>query len=114
MAKLKTMSAEVVSKPGSSEPVEVVKNPIRVKREKRTLKHTGYGSFKPTVIMKDSTGNFVRVKREDVLKQIEAGWATVPRQVYKKAVAGGAVAAVAPVAIFTKKSRRKAVQAAAE
>jgi hypothetical protein len=113
MAKLKTMSAEVVSKSSTSEPVEVV-NPIRTKKKSRTLKHTGYGSFRPTVIMKDATGNFVRVKRDDVLKQINAGWTTVPRQVYKKAVAGGATAAVAPVAVSTKKSRRKAVQAAAE
>ncbi len=108
MAKLKTMSAEVVSKSGSTESVEPVKNPLREKKAKRKLKHVGYGSFRPTVIMKDATGNFVRVKRDDVLKQLEAGWTTVPRQKYKKAVAGGAVA---PVAVSTKKSRKKALQA---
>lgn len=114
MAKLKTMSAEIVSKSGSTESVEPVKNPLREKKAKRKLKHVGYGSFRPTVFMKDTSGAFVRVKRDDVLKQLAAGWTTVPRQVYKKAVAGGAVAAVAPVAISTKKSRKKAVQAATE
>jgi regulator of extracellular matrix RemA (YlzA/DUF370 family) len=112
MAKLKTMTAEVVSKVGSTEPAEPVKNIIRENKPRRKIHRAGYGSFKPTVIMKDGAGAFVRVKREDVLKQIEAGWKTVPRHVYRESVAGGAVAAVAPVAISTKKSRKKAIQAA--
>jgi hypothetical protein len=111
MAKLKTMTAEVVSKTGSTEPVEVVKS---VSREKKPKLHNrvGYGSFKPMVIMKNGN-DFVWVKRDDVLKKLEIGWTTVPRRMYRKAVADGATKAVAPV-VSTKKSRKKAIQAISE
>jgi hypothetical protein len=101
MAKLKDMSAEPVKK-GEAEAAPVIKTK-RV-RSKRKIHRAGYGSFKPTVIMKNLGGQFVKVKRDAVLAHIDLGWATVPRSKYREAIrAGEAAVAVAEVAAKRKK-----------
>lgn len=104
---VKDMSAEVVKK--TSETSEEVSQPVQVKlaRTKRKLKHVGYGSFSPTVIMKDLSGTFVKVKRDEVLKHIDLGWTTVNRKTYKEAVRGGVAAAKSEVAVQTRKRKKK-------
>lgn len=104
MSKLKgirDMSAETVKKDGE-EATPVIK--VKRVRSKRKIHRAGYGSFKPTVIMQDVAGAFVKVKREDVLKQIDVGWKPVNRKTYREAVRGGATAA-ASVAKVSKKRK---------
>lgn len=101
MAKgLKDMFAETVSETAS---------PIRGKRVRTKSKHrAGYGSFRPTVIMKNLNGQFVNVKRDDVLKHLSLGWATVARSVYRKSLNGGNVApAVSSVVVVKRKNKEK-------
>ena len=108
MSKLKgirDMSAEPVKKTGEDAQAAPVIKTKRV-RSKRKIHRAGYGSFKPTVIMKDLGGQFVKVKRESVLAHLDLGWVTVPRSKYREALRNGATApAVAEVA--AKKKKRK-------
>jgi hypothetical protein len=82
---IKTMTAEVVkSKDGEVAETKAVKQ-LRVKKTK-LHNRVGYGSFTRHVIMTNSNGNFVKVKRELVGKQLVKGWKTVKRSEYKAAV----------------------------
>ena len=109
MSKLKgirDMSADPEKKHGQGEATSEVIKSKRV-RSKRRIHHIGYGSFKPTVIMKDLSGQFVKVKREVVLDHLALGWSTVPRAKYRQALREGATApAVAEVAAKKKKRRK--------
>jgi hypothetical protein len=102
---IKDMSAAPVKKAGEEAQAAPV---IKTKRVRSKRKHrAGIGSFKPTVIMKDLSGQFVKIKRGDVLKHIEIGWVTVPRSKYRAALKEGAIApAVAEVAAKKKKKRK--------
>ena len=100
---LKDMSAEPVKSKAGEESTPVVKQ-FKEKVARRPSQYrTGYGRYTTTVIMKNVEGVFVKVLRNEVEKQLSAGWTTVPRQVYKKAVAEGAAVAISEVKVKTKK-----------
>jgi hypothetical protein len=99
---LKDMSAEPVKSKAGEESAPVVKQHKEKTAKKPSQYRTGYGRYTTTVIMKNGDG-FVKVLRNDVEKRLASGWATVPRQQYKKAIAEGATPAVSEVKVKTKK-----------
>ena len=103
MAKgIQNMSAEIVKGKKGEEPSD--QPVIKQKSAKKPKMHNrvGKGNFSPTVIMKKVDGTFVKVKRNDVLKQCDAGWMPVCKRLYREALAGGAAVAVSEVVIKSK------------
>jgi hypothetical protein len=98
MAKgIQNMSAEIVKGKKGEEPSEPVIKQKSKEKKPKLHNRVGKGSFSPTVIMKKVDGTFVKVKRNDVLKQIDAGWVPVNKRLYREALAGGASAAMVEV-----------------
>ena len=100
MAKgIQNMSAEIVKGKKGEEPSDqpVIKQKSSKVKKPKTHNRVGKGNFSPTVIMKKVDGTFVKVKRNDVLKQCDAGWVPVCKRVYREALAGGSSVAQSEV-----------------
>lgn len=98
MAKgIQNMSVEVIKGKQGEEAEPVIKQKSSKVKKPKLHNRVGKGNFSPTVIMKKVDGTFVKVKRNDVLKQCDAGWVPVCKRLYREALAGGSSVAVSEV-----------------
>ena len=106
MAKgIQNMSAEDVNTRKGEESSEPVIKRVKGPKKAKTHNRVGYGKFRPTIVMKDTSGKLVRVKRDNALARIEQGFVPMSKTKYREALAAGAADIVAVEVVKSKKKK---------